>query len=133
MSFRSRIVWQRDPADLGRAISEMGERVSNQALVQVLEREAQAIEGEMKRNAPWTDRTGQARRTLKATVETTGRATTLSLSHGVEYGKWLELAHGGRWAIVGPTTMQAGPRVMSKLHNLMDKAAPSGGSGWRSW
>ena len=132
MSYAARIVWQRDPADLGRAISELGERVSHQALTQVLEREARAIETEMKRDAPWTDRTGNTRRKLKATVETTGRATTLTLAHGVEYGKWLELAHGGRWAIVGPTTMAAGPRVMSQLRGLMAKAAPRGG-GWQAW
>jgi len=132
MSYAARIVWQRDPADLGRAISELGERVSHQALTQVLEREGKAIETEMKRDAPWTDRTGDARRKLKATVETTGRATTLTLAHGVEYGKWLELAHGGRWAIVGPTTMAAGPRVMSQLRGLMAKAAPRGG-GWQAW
>jgi len=132
MSYAARIVWQRDPADLGRAISELGERVSHQALTQVLEREGKAIEAEMKRNAPWADRTGEARRKLTVEVMTTGAATTLTLAHGVEYGKWLELAHGGRWAIVGPTTMQAGPRVMSKLHGLMEKAAPRGG-GWQSW
>lgn len=132
MSFKARIVWQRDPKDLGRAISELGERLSHQALVQVLEREAKALESEMKRGAPWADRTGEARRKLTATVETTGRATTLYLTHGVEYGKWLELAHGGRWAIVGPTTMSAGPRVMNSLSGLMNKAAPSGG-GWQSW
>jgi len=132
MSYAARIVWQRDPADLGRAISELGERVSHQALTQVLAREGKAIETEMKRDAPWTDRSGDARRGLSATVETTGRATTLTLAHGVEYGKWLELAHGGRWAIVGPTTMAAGPRVMSQLRGLMAKAAPRGG-GWQSW
>ena len=61
MSYAARIVWQRDPRDLGRAISELGERVSHQALTQVLEREAGVIEAEMKRNAPWADRTGDAR------------------------------------------------------------------------
>ena len=64
MSYAARIVWQRDPADLGRAISELGERVSHQALTQVLEREARAIETEMKRDAPWTDRTGEDRKSV---------------------------------------------------------------------
>ena len=46
---------------------------------------------------------------------------TLYLSHGVEYGKWLELAHGGRFAIVGPTIMRVGPRIGDDLKAKMKR------------
>lgn len=131
MSYRARIVWNRDPKDIGRAISELGERVSTQMLVAYLERQAPAIRQQMQREAPWADRTGEARRKLSAEVAQSGRQVSLILSHGVAYGQWLELAHGGRWAIVGPTTMKMGPAIMRGMAGLMEKQGS--GSGWRSW
>lgn len=61
------------------------------------------LESYAKLNAPWTDRTGHARQSLHGGVESAGNELVLYLSHGVEYGKWLELAHGGNYAIVRPT------------------------------
>lgn len=65
----------------------------------------QAIENYAKQNAPWTDRTGAARQGLR--VETSvddagsaGHTGRISLIHGVSYGIWLELAHGGKYAII---------------------------------
>lgn len=132
MSYRARVVWQRDPKDLGRAISELGERVVYSALVDYLNRHAAEIVEEMRRNAPWTDRTGEARRKLVAEVETNGATVSLYLAHGVPYGVFLEVRNGGRYAIVGPTVMRTGPRVMQGLKGLMYKAK-SGGGGWQNW
>ncbi|MBO8169344.1 MAG: hypothetical protein H0Z35_09205 [Thermoanaerobacteraceae bacterium] len=61
------------------------------------------LEGYAKQHAPWTDRTGHARQGLHAGVEDRGDEFVLYLSHGVEYGIWLEMAHNGKYAIVGPT------------------------------
>ncbi|ADQ06506.1 conserved hypothetical protein [Caldicellulosiruptor hydrothermalis 108] len=62
------------------------------------------LEAYAKENAPWTDRTGNARQGLHGGVDINGKDSyTLYLSHGVEYGIWLELAHDGNYAIVGPT------------------------------
>lgn len=119
MSYRARIVWQRDPRDLGRAVSEYGERLVYHALVQFLERHAKEIVEQMRREARWTDRTGAARRELKATVEVNGAQVALYLAHGVPYGKWLELSHGGRFAIIGPTITRLGPRIGSDLKAAM--------------
>jgi len=55
-----------------------------------------------KQNAPWTDRTGNARQTLFSLVELTPGEAVLYLSHGVSYGKWLELCNQGRYAIIMP-------------------------------
>lgn len=64
---------------------------------------AGAMEGYAKSHAPWTDRTGHARQSLHGDVDTDDDRFVLYLSHGVEYGIWLELAHGGNYAIVRPT------------------------------
>jgi len=117
--FRARVVWNRDPRDLGRAVSEYGERLVYHALVQYLERHAAEIKAQMQREASWTDRTGKARAGLNAQVEANGAQVALYLSHGVEYGKWLELARGGRYAIVGPTIARVGPRIGDELKAKM--------------
>lgn len=62
------------------------------------------MEAYAKTNAPWTDRTGNARQGLHGGVELRAEnELVLFLSHGVEYGIWLELANAGKYAIVGPT------------------------------
>lgn len=59
----------------------------------------------MQANAPWTDRTGRARRYLRGYVTKRATETTVTFSHGstIDYGIWLEVKNGGRYAIVGPT------------------------------
>lgn len=65
---------------------------------------APQIEADMKRNATWEDQTGNARQTLAAFVffPETG-VVALVGKQQMDYGKWLELKNGGRYAIVGPT------------------------------
>lgn len=83
---------------------------------------ASEISSAMKRNRPWTDRTGMARATLNAKVSQPNKNTVrITLAHGVEYGIWLELAHEKNYAIIGPTVEQEGPRMVSDLNNLMSK------------
>lgn len=52
------------------------------------------MEGEAKRNAPWTDRTSHARQALKGGVEQQGSKITLYLAHGKRYGTYLEQGTG---------------------------------------
>lgn len=85
-----------------RNMAVYGERV-RQAVRAVADYWAPVIEAYAKDNAAWTDRTGNARQSLHAFVEQLSRdSVALYLAHGVEYGKWLELAHAGRYAIILP-------------------------------
>jgi len=72
-------------------------------LYALLQNWAGTMEGYAKSYAPWTDRTGHARQGLQGGVDVRGDQQVLYLSHGVDYGIWLELAHGGNYAIVRPT------------------------------
>lgn len=57
-----------------------------------------------KEEAVWTDRTANARQSLHAWVEETKDSTVhLYLSHGMEYGRFLEGAHAGKFSIIWPT------------------------------
>jgi hypothetical protein len=61
-------------------------------------------EKDAKRNAPWTDRTGNARRSItgtRAVVE--GHEAYGYLYIGVYYGVFLELCNQGRFRIIFPT------------------------------
>lgn len=65
---------------------------------------APIIEAHAKTYAPWEDQTGNARQGLHAFVEELSTdVVALYLSHGVEYGRWLELKYQGRYAIILPT------------------------------
>jgi hypothetical protein len=117
----ARIVWKRDPEDLARAIAKTGERVKTNALVPYLSRQADTLRAQMKQDAPWADRTGKARRTLLVEVEQDDNRIALVFSHGVEYGRYLELSNGGRYAIIGPTIVKSGPMLMRGMAGLMDR------------
>ena len=80
-------------------------------LYALLQNWAGTMEDYAKTHAPWTDRTSHARQSLHGGVDVRGDQQVLYLSHGVEYGIWLELAHGGNYAIVGPTVDVHLPRI----------------------
>ena len=83
---------------------------------------ASELQSKMQQNRPWTDRTGLAKATLRAKVSQPNKnIVRITLAHGVEYGIWLELAHGKNYAIVAPTVRDEGPRIVEDLNNLMSK------------
>ena len=65
------------------------------------------LEGYARENASWTDRTGNARQTLHSWHDVLANdIVELGLSHGMDYGLWLEVRWGGRYAIIWPTIEQ---------------------------
>ena len=71
------------------------------------------VEGYAQANAPWDDRTGEARANLTAEVTTEGDSVLLILSHGVDYGQWLETIQSGRLAIIMPTLEHFAAQIFS--------------------
>lgn len=92
-------------------------------LYALLQNWAGQVEGYAKTHAAWVDRTGHARQGLHAGVDVRGDTFILYLSHGVEYGVWLELAckprelrkalwyKPGPYSIVIPTMQAHAPRI----------------------
>lgn len=82
---------------------------------------AKEIEGYMKRNRPWTDRTGEAKRRLGTAVDYTvgDKEITISLYHGVNYGISLEMKHECKYAIIKPTIQHFSPIIMNDLQDLL--------------
>ncbi len=102
--FNWKIEWQGFTP--GRLVEWLGEARAAQ-VQRTVERSAdrfsKKIEEWMRANAVWTDRTGDARRELRAEViDITGKAVLILLRHGVEYGLWLEVSNAGRFSILAP-------------------------------
>jgi hypothetical protein len=64
-------------------------------------------------NRNWVDRTGAARNSLTGSSEQTSEEITVALAIGVEYGVHLELSHGGKNRIIGPTVDANRQRFMN--------------------
>lgn len=77
-------------------------------------------ESRMKDNAPWTDRTGNARNGLAASSGSEGDVHVLVLYGQVPYQIFLEVKNSGEYAIIWPTVQEIGPEVMESMNGLMN-------------
>jgi hypothetical protein len=87
--------WDVAPTDVFPQMAQKYTQAIFQSGRRVAYEQAEDMENYAKANAPWTDRTGDARERLHATVEETGPIGTIVLAHGVDYGIWLEVRFGG--------------------------------------
>ena len=85
--------------------------------------DAQTPQPAAKQNAPWTDRTGNARSGLFGTAErdVAQRIVTIYLSHGatLDYGQYLELSNGGRYAVIMRTIEGHLPALNAMLRDVL--------------
>ena len=82
------------------------------------DRGAREMENYARQNRPWKDRTGNARQKLEGNCDwVNDKLLEVTINHGVDYGVWLELAMGRRYAI---------------LERSRDAVAQNVVDGWRS-
>lgn len=74
---------------------------------------AEQMEAYAKQNAPWTDRTGNARRTLSGFVDSDESNLYIGVAGHMPYSPLLELYYGGRFKIILPTVDAFAPTIMS--------------------
>lgn len=118
--------WIVAPTDVFPQMAQKYTQSVFQAVRSLANSKAQEMEEWAKANAPWQDRTGAARAGLNATVQESGQGTTITLAHGVDYGIWLEVANGGRYAIIAKAVDQFGPSFMQDLQRLLSGGALPG-------
>ena len=103
------IRWQRPPSELATAIERYGDRVLR-TVAAIAQYTATQMQNDAKRDATWTDRTGNARTGLFGTSEAdfAAKVVTIYLSHGVglDYPLFLEIGNSGKYAVV-MRTMQS--------------------------
>lgn len=80
------------------------------------------LENYAKENARWENRTGHARQRLKSDYILSESGIKLRLKHGVDYGKWLELAHEKKYSIIPETIEEVGEsEIMPAFENFLEK------------
>jgi len=80
---------------------------------------AKKMEAEAKRNAPWTDRTTNARQSLAGGAGWDGTKLKVILSGGMDYSVYLELAHEKKYAILKPTLDKNAPAILRGYQRLV--------------
>lgn len=111
--------WQRRPTEAFPALTEAYAQAIHRGVVQLAERYAVEIEAWMKSEAVWTDRTSNARQTLFSEAIDFVDVVVILMSHGVEYGTFLELSNGGRYAIITPALDYFMPRIWRDVQALL--------------
>lgn len=116
--------WQVTPDAAFVPLYEQYGETLEREIIALAERMTDEITAYMKLNAPWTDRTGEARANLYSVVQTeAGQMVSILISHGslIPYGVYLELAYAGRFAIISPTIDAFGPRVFREVQALLQR------------
>lgn len=80
---------------------------------------APRAEAYLKRTAPWTDRTTNARSGLFARPDVRGLSSRIILGHGVDYGIWLEISNSGAYAVIIPAIPVLGPQYIKLAARLV--------------
>ena len=94
---------------------------SEQAINLNTQASALSLERYAKENKPWTDRSGQAKQRLQGRSKKSSEYTwEITLSHGVDYGIYLEFAHEKKYAIIFPTINLKSPEVIQNFTSMID-------------
>jgi hypothetical protein len=80
---------------------------------------AKKMEAEAKTKAPWEDRTGNARNSIRGEGGWDGYLLKVVLSGGMSYNVWLELAHEKKYAILRPTIDRNTPSIIRGYQRLV--------------
>jgi hypothetical protein len=110
--------WIRSPEQLAKNVGDYGARLMKAilALGQVF---AARIEAAATSGAPWTDRTGNARQGLTGLCIPAATGFVIYLFGTVYYQIYLELAHGGAYAIILKTMEAAYGPLMAAIRSLL--------------
>lgn len=114
----SGIVWE-DRALLNR-LRTFDSR-ADRALSVIMRYHATRATAYARQNAPWTDRTSNARNGLNAVAESGSKSHRIIIAHTVPYGIFLEVRWAGRYAIIRPTVDHEGPEVMKTVEGLFGR------------
>jgi hypothetical protein len=123
----AQITWDTTVMD-AKLLAYMGK--VQEALVKIAKYFEPILQNAARANAPWTDRTANARQSLRAYIGTDAPAgypssqqlakdiVELFLSHGMYYGIFLETRFAGQFAIIYPTLEEHAPDIQRMLREV---------------
>lgn len=89
-----------------------------QAVYALAEEWATRIANDARAGAPWTDRTGAARK-ITGRAFRTATGALIVITGGAAWSIYLERKYGGKWAAIVPALQRAYAAVMSSLQRLV--------------
>jgi hypothetical protein len=114
----SGIRWVRPPSVLIAALNQYEDRLLA-AVLQLARYFEPILEDYAKEHKPWQNRTGNAQQSLFTASELANDVVTLYLSHGVEYGIYLETRWAGKYAIILSTLQAHQGQILGMLQDLV--------------
>jgi len=109
-----------DPSEMKASLNTFDARIDALVAV-VVDYSADKATRYMKTNAPWTDRTGNARQTLQARAQHKPFEHVIRMFGGMPYQIWLEIRWGGRYSIIAKSIKPVGANTMKLLKGLFDR------------
>lgn len=110
-----------DLSPLIRGVVTLDNRL-DRAVAGIVKQRAHIAIGWMRENAPWTDRTGNARAGLDTTTEHVPKEHhTIWLFGRMPYQIWLEVRFAGKYAIIGPAILDQGRKMMKTFNKLIER------------
>ncbi|MBV1816857.1 hypothetical protein ACIR03_02725 [Clostridium cochlearium] len=79
------------------------------------------LEEHAKKNAPWTDRTGLARKTIEGGKEWDSEKCIVYVAGNMEYSPYLELCNDKRYATLKPAVDKLSPEILNGLNKILEK------------
>lgn len=110
-----------DTLDLKEGLKKLNEKAIAAIDTKIQNVSAPQLENYAKQHREWTDRTGNARNRLTARASRTLTGFRITLSHGVNYGIWLEMANEGKYGIIKKSIQKVGPKIFEGLEKLINK------------
>lgn len=110
--------FQFDPSDCLKKMVEAKQR-SLFAAEKVASSAAARMEGEAKRDAPWTDRTGNARQTIRGVSGWSGGKLRCAVTGNMEYSPYLEKGREGQNAVLWPTVEANRQKIMDAYRKVV--------------
>lgn len=107
--------------DVSQALRRMTEikQRSLFAAEKVAQSAAAKLEGEAKRDAPWTDRTGLARQTIRGVSGWQGGKLRCGVTGNMEYSPYLEYTNEGKNAVLWPTVQRNEKEIMNSFRKVI--------------
>ncbi len=116
------VTFERSPEDVFREFFDDFLNEVDEALLEIFTKRKAEVRNYAKANAPWKDRTANARKGLFSAVEHIPRQSiSISIEHGaaIDYAIYLETRWAGRWAILLPTISYFHPRIMADVRKVL--------------
>jgi hypothetical protein len=115
-----------NPGSLGVNLADFDHKV-DRYIDRAKEEAATRGETALKTEAPWRDRTTDARRGLFAEPYGTAQRGGIRMGHTVKYGVYLEEANNGRFQVIMPVLIRTGRALMRSMEAMfaeMDSPTP---------